>query len=265
MLQELEANRTLRTFRPVSDARVRLVCVPYAGGAASLFHAWSRALPAHVELRAVQLPARQDRHHEPAMTRVKLIVDFLSNALGALRPVPTAIFGHSFGAVVAFELAHRLAAEGKAPFCLIASACRAPHLPRTRPRLHELSDADFLAGMGRYFETPGRILDDRELMDLALPALRADFEALETYTANPQPLDVPIVVLRGRKDKSMPVDSALAWGEVATREFSLYDVDAGHFFIDTHREWVIERVKEALRTGRSILRARAGLMPRLEG
>jgi len=249
MGKQLAASQVFRRLKPVAEPRVRLVCVPYAGGAASLFHAWGPALPHDVELQAVQLPARQDRRREHAMTRVTAIVDVLAGAMTALPPVPTAIFGHSFGALVGFELARRLSADGAPPFCLIASARRAPHLPLAHPPLHKLPDTDFFAGMNRYCGTPWDRLRDPDLVELALPALRADFEAIETFTYDARgPLDVSTVVLRGRRDTTMPLESALAWGEVVSREIRLHEIDAGHFFVDTHRSWVLERVTEALRT-----------------
>jgi surfactin synthase thioesterase subunit len=247
MMEKLELNRTLRVLETSDDPCARIVCLPYAGGAASLFRAWPAGLPRNVELRAVQLPARQDRHMDPAFTRVDAIVDHLAALMRELRPLPTLLFGHSFGALVAFELARRLEAGGIPPFCLIASARRAPHLPLAHPPLHALGDADFLAGMNRYCGTPWNILRNAELMDLTLPALRADFRALETFTYTASaPLDVPTIILRGRQDKSMSTDAALAWSEVVTREIHVHEVDAGHFFVDTHRSWVLERVTDAL-------------------
>lgn len=182
------------------------------------------------------------------MTCVGDIIDHLASLMAELRPLPTLLFGHSFGALVAFELARRLHADGTPPQCLMVSARRAPHLPLTHPPLHALPEAEFLAGMNRYCETPWDVLRNTELMELALPALRADFEALETFTYRaPGPLDVPTVVLRGRRDRSVSVEAAQAWSEVITPEIDLYEVDAGHFFLDTHRSWVLGRVNHALR------------------
>jgi medium-chain acyl-[acyl-carrier-protein] hydrolase len=243
-----ELNRTLRVVHPVVEPRRRLVCIPYAGGAASLFHAWSPQLPSDVELRAVQLPARQDRRRDPPLTCVADIVHHLTSLMAQLRPLPTVLFGHSFGALIAFELARELHANGMPPVCLVVSACRAPHLPLTHPALHTLPKADFLAGMNRYCGTPWDTLRNAELMDLSLPALRADFQAVETFTYSaPGRLDAPAVVLRGRRDESVSAESARAWDEVIRGELSLYEVDAGHFFMDTHRSWVLERVNDVLR------------------
>ena len=263
MMKKLELNRTLRVIDPVAEPRARLVCFPYAGGAASQFHAWSAALPSGVELRAVQLPARQDRRRDPALTSVDDIVNHLTGLMAELRELPTVLFGHSFGALVAFELARRLHAEGTPPLRLIVSARRAPHLPLAHPPLHALPEADFLAGMNRYCETPWDVLRNTELMELALPALRADFQALETFEYKASgPLDVPTIVLRGRRDKSVSAAAAQAWSEAVAREIQLYEVDAGHFFMDTHRSWVLERVNDvlkdaglALQTGSSRVRA----------
>ena len=184
---------------------------------------------------------------DPAMTCIDGIVEHLAALMVELRPLPTLFFGHSFGSLVAFELARRLESDGRAPSCLIASARRAPHLPMAHPPLHELSDPDFLVGMHRYCGTPWAILHNAELMDLTLPALRADFRAFETFNFRASaPLDVPTVVLRGRQDQSMSVDAAFAWNEVIKPEIQVHEVDAGHFFMDTHRSWVLERVVDAL-------------------
>jgi len=190
------------------------------------------------------------------MTSVDAIVDHVAALMAELRPAPTLLFGHSFGALLAHEIARRLEAEGAPPFCLIASARRAPHLPMTHPPLHALSDADFLAAMNRYCGTPWEILRDAELMEFTLPALRADFKALETFTYRmSEPLDVPTLVLRGRRDKTMSVDAALAWSEVVKHDIHVHEVDAGHFFVNTHRPWVLERVKGALEAAAPALRA----------
>lgn len=194
------------------------------------------------------------------MTRIDAIVDHLAIAMATLSPVPTVIFGHSFGALVGFELARRLQSDGIPPSCLIVSARRAPQLPLSHPPIHRLSDAAFLAGMNRYCNTPWDVFRDRDLVALALPALRADFEAFETFTYDASaPLDVPTVVLRGLRDNTMSVESALAWDEVVACQLNLYEVDAGHFFMDTHRAWVLERVNDALRAVPTMARTESGI------
>jgi surfactin synthase thioesterase subunit len=229
---------------------MRLLCAPYAGGAASLFQAWPHGLPSDVEIRAVQLPARQERLREPPLTRISRVVDHVRSALDALSPLPTVLFGHSFGSIVAFELARSLHAAGSPPVSVVVGARRAPHLPRVHADIHHLSDREFSEALHRHYGTPLSVLSDSDLMSLALPSLRADFEVLETYhCAEGAPLTIPFTVLRGRRDVSVPGPDAAAWGHVA-ETIVHKEIDAGHFFIDTHRPWVLTCVAEVLAAAR---------------
>jgi pyochelin biosynthesis protein PchC len=242
--------RLLRRFNSPAAPRVRLVCLPYAGGAASLFRAWPLGLPSDIEVSGVQLPARQDRLNEPPLTRMDAIIDRLELALQALPPLPTAIFGHSFGALVAYELAARLHAAHRAPLAVIVGARQAPHLSAGPSTLHPLNDDEFCTALSRRYGTLLSILNDRDMRSMALPPLRADFETLETYVPRERPpLDCAFTVLHGLRDTSVPRAEALAWGEVA-QAMKLYEVDAGHFFMDTQRSWVLARIADTVADAR---------------
>lgn len=252
-MDAFEAARWLRVRRRVAAPRVRLVCFPYAGAGAPVFHAWPDDLPAHVEVAAVQLPARQDRVADPPATRVETIVDEVIAALATLPAAPLALFGHSFGSLLAFELARRQNGQGASPVALIVGGRRAPHLPSPSPPAWNLPDEQFLTALNERYGTPWTMLRDRELMELALPPLRADFEALDTYVhVAGEPLDVPVTVLRGLRDPRHSAREATAWAELTRRPLTLHELDAEHFFVDTHRLWVIDRVAEAL--GRAAIR-----------
>lgn len=246
-----ESARWLRIRRRVAAPRLRLICFPYAGAGATVYHGWPDELPAHVEVAAVQLPARQDRVADPPVTRVEDIVDRVAAAMAALPPAPrTAFFGHSFGAVLAFELARRQQRAGAAPAALVVAGRRAPHLPSPSAPAWNLPDDEFFAVLNSRYGTSMAMLRDRDLMELALPSLRADFEALDHYRyAAGDPLRVPITVLRGTRDPRQSASDADAWTEVAApthRPVTIHELDAEHFFVDTHRLWVIDRVAEAL-------------------
>jgi surfactin synthase thioesterase subunit len=217
-----------------------VLAVPYAGGGATVFHRWPDGLPDHVEVRAVQLPARQDRLREPGILRIDAIVESISAALDGLPPAPLVVYGHSFGAIVAFELARRRPEVVH----LVAAAGRPPSVARTRPPLHPLSDEAFRDALHERFGTPRAILDNTSLMRVAMPSMRADFEALETYIPGPSPvIDAPITALAGSLDAGFPVADQRHW-QVHTRGvYAEHVVEAGHFFCDTHRAWVLERVR----------------------
>jgi medium-chain acyl-[acyl-carrier-protein] hydrolase len=200
-----------------------------------------------VEVCAVQLPARQDRIHDAPLTRISTIVDKLEAALRELPPAPLSFYGHSFGAVVGLELARHLRGTDAEPRALVVGARRAPTVPGVHDDLYKASPSDFAAILHRLYGTPWAVLRDPEVMGLLLPSLRADFEALATHEYNlTQPLDVALTVLHGRKDASLTLAEVKPWSHVAARGCVIHEVDAGHFFVDTHRTWVFERVTEAL-------------------
>lgn len=133
-----ESARWLRARRPVPAPHVRLICLPYAGGATTVYHHFPDGLRADVEVRSAQLPARQERIGEPGLTRVTAIVERLASALEALEPAPVALYGHSFGAIVAFELARRLEQSGNPPF-----TCSSP--PGALPTCPAAADPSMLS------------------------------------------------------------------------------------------------------------------------
>jgi len=242
-----DPSRWLRTARPLAAPRLRLLCFPYAGGGATIFHRWSHQLPADVEVRAVQLPARQDRFTEPPLRRMQAIVDHVLGALAQLPPTPEVLFGHSLGATVAFEVARRRQAMGTTPLGLVVGARAAPPVPAREPWLHVLDEEAFLAGLHARYATPWSTLRNAELMQLALPALRADMEVVETYVYAPgPPLAAPITVLRGLQDARVTEEDAAAWQALTRAPLRRDAIAAGHFFVDSHAEWVLGHVKEAL-------------------
>jgi surfactin synthase thioesterase subunit len=242
-----EAALWLPARRRLEAPRVRVLCLPYAGGSATIYRAWSAGLPSDVEVRPVQLPARQDRRHETPLTRVDAIVTPLVAAIEALPPAPTAIFGHSFGGLVAYELARRLSAAGTPPLALVVGARHAPHLPPLAPPIHALATEAFVETLHRRYGTAWTLLRDPELMALALPSLRADFAAYESYEHNAGPrLATPITVLHGLQDRTLTREHAEAWGDLTTAGAAVQSIDAGHFFVDTHREWVLAQVRQTL-------------------
>src|SRR5262249_45366109 len=144
--------------------------------------------------------------------------DRIAEAMLTLPPVPTALFGHSFGGCVAFELARRLGAARVSPQALIVGAAAAPHCRAAASPIHSLPEHEFLEAVHRRYGTPRAILCDAELMSLALPSLRSDMEALETYAhiSDPPPLRIPLTVLHGLRDATTTPTSVTAWKDLTT-------------------------------------------------
>lgn len=219
--------------RPVGQPRLRLFCFPYAGGSAAVYHQWPAALPAEIELLAVQYPGRATRMREAPHTKLSPILDDIESALTPLLDRPYAFFGHSMGATVAFELARRLQAAGRPlPKHLFLSGRSAPHLPPVKRQIHALSDSEFVDAMREFNGTPAEILEHRELMEMMLPIIRADFEALETweYQLSP-PFDIPISVFGGIADDGVPLENLDAWTIHTAGRFKRHMFPGDHFFL----------------------------------
>lgn len=229
----MTARGWLRCYRPQQAARVRLVCFPHAGGSASWFRQWPTHLPDAVELHAVQYPGREDRFGEGCLTDMDTLADAAADALCPLLDRPVALFGHSMGAAVAFEVAARLATRGRGlPMHLFASARHAPHDPSPVTDVHLRDDAGVVAELHRLGGTVSPLLDDADLLPLVLPAVRADHQLIETYRGAPgRVLDCPVTVLLGSDDTEVTPEQARGWyastrGTVGIEEFA-----GGHFYL----------------------------------
>lgn len=221
-----------RKPRPV-PAKVRLFCLPYAGGGASLYRPWQEALPQTIEVCAVQLPGREGRLREAPIAALKALVPIIADGLApSLATGAFAFFGHSMGAILAFELARELRRRGKpSPTHLFASACPAPHIP-DEDWTHELPDAELVERLRELGGMSEEVLAHRELMEMILPVFRADAAVTETYRhAEEPPLDVPITAFGGLADaKATPADME-AWRRHTQSTFVRALVPGGHFYL----------------------------------
>jgi medium-chain acyl-[acyl-carrier-protein] hydrolase len=221
--------------KPHANPALRLFCFPFAGGGASIFRNWWKLLPAHVEVCGVQLPGRESRFRETAFTRVGPLVETLVRELAPFFDRPYAVFGHSMGALIGFELARQSRRAGaRLPSRLFLSARRAPQIPMTDEPAHALPDADFVKRLQRFNGTPAVILENPELLELIMPTLRADFAVVETYSyVEGAPLGVPITAFGGAQDPMVPREQLDAWREQTTGAFRVCMVPGGHFFLQS--------------------------------
>jgi medium-chain acyl-[acyl-carrier-protein] hydrolase len=228
--------------------RLRLFCFPYAGGGAQIYRQWADALPEDIEVCAIQLPGRERRHAERPVRGISSATDALYGALRSYLDLPFALFGHSMGAVLAYEVARRFQAEtGRGPAHLFVSGHRAPHLIMRKKPLHRLPDDQFVTGMKELNGTPAEVFDHPELIDLLMPMLRADFELVETYAELPGPrLKCQVTALGGNADPDVSADELAAWRTATSGPFRSLLFDGDHFFINTARVQLIRTLREAL-------------------
>lgn len=240
----------------VTRPRATLVCFPFGGGNSSAFRSWARHLPADVRLIGVDLPGRGARFGEPMFTRVDELVDALLGQRATLEwQAPLIFFGHSLGAVIAFELTRALERAGATgPRHLIVSGRGAPHLPRSEPPIHKLSDAQFLEQAQRFQGLPEDALQYSELLELFLPILRADFALSESYRCgSDMPVSCDLTVLGGSDDPMVGVDTLPPWQVYTRGRFALRTFDGGHFFLN---DFVADIVALAVPSERPELYAR---------
>lgn len=208
----------LSRFSPRPSAPLRLFCFPHAGGAPAVFRPWAEALH-DVDLQVVQLPGRATRHRETPIASVSGIVDGLLPVLLAQLDRPYALFGHSMGSLIAYEVARAIAARGVTPpVHVFVSGRRAPHLRRDEPDIHRLPDATFVDEINRrYGGIPAELLNHPDVMALLLPTLRADMTAIETYALQPgAPLECAISAFGGLDDRHTTMTELMGW-QVHTR------------------------------------------------
>ncbi len=250
-MSEEELSRWLRRKPGRTGARVRLFCFPYAGVGASVYRPWSEEIGPAFELFGVQPPGREVRFAEPPFSRLTALLDALLPAIRPFLDRPFAFFGHSLGTLVSFELCRRLRAEGgPLPARLFVSGRRAAQVKRREERLHELPDSALIEELRRYNGTPPEVLANKELMELVLPVVRADFAVHETYVyVDEAKLDLPISAFGGLADSDVSEADIDAWRHQTTRAFRLRMFPGDHFFLNEERRAIAQAIAEDLDLG----------------
>jgi surfactin synthase thioesterase subunit len=234
--------------RPAAPAT--LFCLPYAGGAASVFQGWRAELPS-LDVRPVLLPARESRIEESP----EFAVGTLAAALASQVDRPYAIYGHSMGGRLAFDTVRALRASGAPlPARLLVGACRPPHRDTPRTRLAGLPDEEFCVRVAAMGGATADALEVPELRELLLPMLRADFTWAESYRyVEDEPLPVPITAIGGSQDADADVAEMAEWSRHTVAGFRLHTLPGGHFFVHTERQALLALiaadVAEAIRGG----------------
>jgi surfactin synthase thioesterase subunit len=238
----------VRNFNPAPDGTVRLVCLPHAGGSASFYFPMAKAFGPGTEVMAVQYPGRQDRRGEPGIDSITAYADEIFAILRHLDDRPLMLFGHSMGAVLAYEVAVRMARAGlPSPMRLIVSGRRAPSRYRDE-NVHQHSDEEIVAELRALGGPHQGLLTDPEMLSLILPAIRGDYRAIELYRHDAAArLDCPVTVLIGDDDPRVSIEEARAWAEHTTGPTELEVFRGGHFYLVEHSRDVIDLVGRRLK------------------
>nr|AKA59488.1 thioesterase [uncultured bacterium AZ_379] len=250
-------DRWLDAVRPARRRSMRLICFPHAGGSALNYRSWHPHLPDWIELCPIQLPGRGRRVGEPLFTEFVDLLPILAEALRPLLGEAFVLFGHSLGALLAFELARLSAERGwPEPAAVFVSGRIAPHLRREEPLRSMLPHAEFLHEIRRLNGTPEDVLEHPELLALISSILRADFRLCETYRYIDGPrLNCALTALGGTADPNVPEDELAAWRRHTAGPFLLRTFPGDHFFVQSAEASLLRFLVTEL----SALRARAAV------
>jgi medium-chain acyl-[acyl-carrier-protein] hydrolase len=233
---------------PRPKARFRLFCLPYAGGSALIYRNWAEYLPPWIELVPLQLPGRGTRAYEPPFVSMDLLVDSLEATIASCFDKPFMLFGHSMGAAISFELAHRLSSEQREPSHLFLSGRAAPQVSRHDSFTFNLPEPEFLEEIRRLKGTPSEVLADKELLAFILPILRADFELIQKYAYVPKSmLTCPTTVFGGLSDDNVSCEDLWAWRHQFSGSFRMQMFPGDHFFLHDKKHLIINSIVEQLK------------------
>jgi surfactin synthase thioesterase subunit len=229
---------------PISPV-VRLVCFPHSGGSATTYRTWSAALPAGVQLLAVQYPGHTDRTGEAAIGSITEMGTAVAAALTQLEPTRCALFGHSLGALVAYETAKSLQDNGLSVHLLFVSGSQPPWRVGGG-RMHHATDDELWSALRELGGIAPEVADDAELRDLLLPGLRSDIALNETYQpARPaHPLRCQVRCYYNTDDPLVDGAQLAEWATVGQGRFSMRVWPGGHLqFLSDSTELITDIIE----------------------
>lgn len=249
MVQHTVPSPWFNCQKPNPQASMRLFCFPYAGGGSVLYRGWEQHLPTTVEIWPVQLPGRGSRYKESPFDSMQEIVSGLAKAIRPFLDLPFCFFGHSLGAMMSFELAHRLSEKFDLKVShLFVSGARGPHLPRVGPNVHHLPDDQFISELKSLNGTPPEVFEHPELIRMMMTTLRADFKIAEMYSCSSKPpLDCPITAFGGLADNLVSRQDLEAWQIQTTNSFELWQLPGDHFFLQAGDSEILQILSQQLR------------------
>lgn len=232
-----------------NSSNLRLFCFGHSGSAASIFRNWQPQFSPCIEIWPLQLPGRETSFSEPLITSLNVLIDKLYPNILPLMEAPFAMFGHSLGALIAFELARKIEnSPVKANLRkLFVSACSAPSVLTNESSIHSLPDEAFLETLIHYGAMHPQLLENKDALKVLLPRIRADFSVFETYRYSPvPPLETPIVALAGQHDTVICEENITAWKNHAKESFSFYSFSGGHFYPQTNLQDLCHMINQHL-------------------
>jgi surfactin synthase thioesterase subunit len=233
------------TYNQPMKNQARVFAFPYSGAGSSAYHQWASYFSQrNIDFIGMRLPARENRMGEEPVSNLSLLINSLSSEIIPFLNKPFVFFGHSLGALIAFELCRALRKKGASlPAHLFVSAFHPPSQPNPNKALHQLAENEFIDGIRAYGNTSEKVLSNALLMELLLPMLRADFALHETYHYKKEPpLSCPITVFKGDQDNFAKARDMSAWQQETNSYYEEIEYRGGHFFLNDYRESIGQKL-----------------------
>ncbi|AJQ26608.1 thioesterase II family protein [Pelosinus fermentans] len=231
--------------------KIKLFCLPYAGGLSSFYNKWNKCLSEYIDICPIEYPGRGRRVKDPLYGNFDdALKDIYQSIFKELNTDNYALFGHSLGCVLAYEFACWMKAEKQViPKHIFLSGAHPPNSFKDNMfNLHTLPDDEFIEEIFRYGGTMKQILSERKMLSAFIPIIRADCKAFETYREVPKidKLNCDITVLTGKDDEIALLESTAKWQIRFNGSYKRYLFDGGHFFINGNTEKIVKIVNETL-------------------
>ncbi|HCQ89391.1 MAG TPA: thioesterase [Clostridium sp.] len=228
---------------------MKLFCLPYAGGAEAIYYKWKKHLNSSIQLEPIELKARGKRFNESFYeTLEEAVEDIFQIIKDKIVHDEYAIYGHSMGSLLAYELYYKIASKDlKIPKHIFFSGYKSPDIKSQEKHIHLLPDEEFIREVIGLGGTSEELLDNKELLELFIPILRSDFRVLENYVYinREDKIQCDISVLSGKED-DITQEEILAWKNHGDKEFKVHNVEGGHFFINTNSEIITDIINKTL-------------------
>jgi len=240
-------NRAVYHVRQNPSATFRLICFSYAGGSAGVYQQYHKLLHPCLEIVAIQLPGRASRFREKLLMDWSEMTEFIQHELAHLSEMPYILFGHSFGTRLVSEFAKYQSQLGNPPQHMFCSGARALHIRNGLPPIHELCDDKFVEELVRMGGTPLAVAENKQLMSLLIPMLRADFGLSHSHSLPvDQYFDCPATIIYGNKDNRTTLDSVQAWQVYFSKLVDIRCIDGEHFYINDNKEGVAQEINQVV-------------------
>ncbi len=233
----------------MNNRKVKLFCIPHAGGSALKYYKWKKYLSNSVELYPVELSGRGKRFVAPLYNSFEEATEDICEIVKTeLDGTMYAVFGHSMGSLLAYELINKLKEQNfYAPIHVFFSGRHPPHV-KVENAIHFMNDIDFIAEIIKYDGIPQGLLNNKEILDFFIPILRADYRIIENYRYyfKNYKFEFDISVFSGNKDRSIKIESLEDWGKYTKKRCIIYEFQGGHFFLDENVEGIIKIINDTL-------------------